>query len=72
VATQIVGESEEEKSTSRARRAPFDQFRLFIALDEPLRDRKQEAHGEAAHQHACNAFHRTREAPPLREVCSVS
>jgi len=32
-------------------RAPFDQFHLFIALEEPVHDRKQGAH-ESPHMSA--------------------
>ena len=46
---QIAGKIKEEKLRSLALRALFDQFHLFIALDEPVHDRIQEAHGESAH-----------------------
>ena len=60
---QMAGEMEEENLGSLALRAPFDQFHSFIALDEPVHGRKQEAYGESAHQHTCNAFYRAHEAP---------
>jgi hypothetical protein len=61
---QIAGEIRRgEKVRSLALRAPFDQSHSFIALEEPVNNRKQEAHGESAHQHTCNAFYRTHEAP---------
>jgi hypothetical protein len=46
---QIAGAIGRGKIRSLVLRAPFDQFHLFIALDEPVHDRKQEAHGESAH-----------------------
>jgi hypothetical protein len=41
---QIAGAIGRGKIRSLVLRAPFDQFHLFIALDEPVHDRKQEAY----------------------------
>ena len=43
---QIAGEIRRVEIRSLALRGLLDQFHLFTALDEPVHDRKQEAHGE--------------------------